>query len=160
MKLYSDIHSPLCLYLNTSINCVNDSNSNIECIRNSTEYIGKWKQENATDFKGNIDIAKIDSLHRRIESKKDVIEDVDKNCIDEIVNDVSEVFLNAAKKTFGIFHNNNNEARIQTGKSSNKDWFSKECKQARKDFRKCKRLYKHYGSNLFRERLRISEKKI
>ena len=90
--------------------------------------------------------------------KKDVIEDVNKNCIDEIVNDVSEVFLNAAKKTFGIFHNNNNEARIQTGKSSNKDWFSKECKQARKDFRKCKRLYKHYGSNLFRERLRISEK--
>ena len=42
--------------------------------------------------------------------------------------------------------------------STCKEWFNTECFKARKEYRKAKRLYKHYGSNVFKERLKFSER--
>ncbi|CAC5392434.1 unnamed protein product [Mytilus coruscus] len=41
--------------------------------------------------------------------------------------------------------------------TNQKQWYDKDCNKAKKELRKSQRLYKHYGSNIFKERLRQSE---
>jgi hypothetical protein len=42
-------------------------------------------------------------------------------------------------------------------RKSLKQWCNGDCKKAKQNFRKAKRLYKHYGSHLFKQKLKASE---
>ena len=42
-------------------------------------------------------------------------------------------------------------------KQSDKLWFNSDCRKAGKNYRKAKRLFKHFGSNLFKLRLKQTE---
>ena len=43
-------------------------------------------------------------------------------------------------------------------KGNTKDWFDKNCRKSRQEYRKSLRLHKRYGFNTFKERLKCSEK--
>ena len=65
---------------------------------------------------------------------------------------LSDNLLTSAKSTFG-FKNTRN-----CTKQSTKQWYNADCKKAKQNFRKAKRMYKHYGSHLFnKQRLKASE---
>ena len=58
--------------------------------------------------------------------------------------------MKSAETTFGLTSN-------KAHRHSKKQWFDLKCLKAKKEFRKSKRLCKKYGSNIFKERLRVSE---
>ncbi|XP_071138823.1 DNA-directed RNA polymerase subunit beta-like [Mytilus edulis] len=154
-NLFSDIHAPLCLSL--TVNGCNATQGESEVITDKNVHIGKWKHEKTIEYKNNIDVDKVNELLLNVMSKYDDISSVDQATVDSIVSDITTVLLSAAKDTFGVFTKNSKNIGGE-GNFSNKDWFNKDCKKVRQEFRKSRRLYKHYGSNLFKERLRQSEK--
>ena len=86
--------------------------------------------------------------------KLTVHQDICKNDIDSYVNEVCNVLIESAKETFGTYEFNRNF--FKSSQNSNQ-WFNADCRKARREFRKAQRLHRHYGSNLFKERLRQSE---
>ena len=74
-----------------------------------------------------------------------------------IVLETRDVLLNSAKQTFGV-RRNRNVVKNNPDKNQTKDWFDKDRYRKRKDFRKARRLNKHYASNIFKSRLKASEK--
>ena len=152
-NLFSDVHSPLCLCLSAK----GDISPEIITNKNGSDFIGKWKHEKANEYVNNIDVEKTSEILRSLLYCIEDIEGVDKTNIDVIVDDICDVLLNAAKNTFGVHTYNTNDG-MRHKKELNKEWFSTDCKHARKEYRKSKRLCKRYGSNLFKERLRLAEK--
>ncbi|CAC5408661.1 unnamed protein product [Mytilus coruscus] len=151
-SLFSDIHSPLFLELNCEKVSLEETKS---FSTNDTEHIGKWKHEKILEFKGNINTDEVDELFSRLLEKSENLDVVDQNCINVIVDDVTNILLKPAKKTFGVHVN---MSKYENNNNNNKDWFNKDCIKSRQAYRKSLRLFKHYGSNVFKQRLRNSEK--
>ena len=145
-KLFSDIHSPVSL----RISCVKPEN-NYAVPQENVERIGKWKFEKGVDFNGNLDKNRIEHLLFNLLSYTDETTNMQKSNIDDIVTELSDILLTSAKSTFGF-----KNTRNCTNKST-KQWYNADCKKAKQNFRKAKRLYKHYGSHLFKQRLKASE---
>ncbi|CAG2240499.1 unnamed protein product [Mytilus edulis] len=148
-KLFSDVHSPLKL----SFNRVNPT---FELLTTELSYqeenkIGKWKFEQVNDFKNNIDEDKIRNVidELSVYSNK---ENVTKYEINTAVTNITDILIDSAKATFGTQTFNRN--MLNCNKKHNKQWYNFDCKKAKKELRKAQRMYKHYGSNLFKERLR------
>ena len=152
-KLYSDIHAPLFLCLRTC-NVISETPIYHNYVK---ESIGKWEHDKSCEYNNNIDINKTNDILTCLLCFFEDIEHVDKPVVNDIVNYICDDLLTAAKNTFGFNVSNKNDKKYNQ-KKLNKEWFSTECRNARKEFRKSKRLYKHYGSNIFRERLKYSEK--
>ncbi|CAG2186247.1 unnamed protein product [Mytilus edulis] len=155
-SLYSDIHCPLELVLNCSNTKQSNVNINVESGENNT-YIGKWNHDQVNEYKENLDKESISQLLSFIMTKTENVQNVDKNTIDEIVNEIRDVLLNSARNTFGEFVQKTYGFDYTGGKQNHRDWFNTECRRERRAFRKSKRLYKRYGSRIFKERLRRSE---
>ncbi|VDI59724.1 Hypothetical predicted protein [Mytilus galloprovincialis] len=152
-SLYSDIHCPLELVLNCSNTKQSNVNINVESGENNT-YIGKWNHDQVNEYKENLDKESISQLLSYIMTKTENVQNVDKNTIDEIVNEIRDVLLNSARNTFGEFVQKTYGFDYTGGKQNHRDWFNTECRRERRAFRKSKRLYKRYGSRIFKERLR------
>ncbi|CAG2196906.1 unnamed protein product [Mytilus edulis] len=152
-SLYSDIHCPLELVLNCSNTKQSNVNINVESGENNT-YIGKWNHDQVNEYKENLDKESISQLLSFIMTKTENVQNVDKNTIDEIVNEIRDVLLNSARNTFGEFVQKTYGFDYTGGKQNHRDWFNTECRRERRAFRKSKRLYKRYGSRIFKERLR------
>ncbi|CAG2246747.1 unnamed protein product [Mytilus edulis] len=99
-SLYSDIHCPLELVLNCSNTKQSNVNINVESGENNT-YIGKWNHDQVNEYKENLDKESISQLLSFIMTKTENVQNVDKNTIDEIVNEIRDVLLNSARNTFG-----------------------------------------------------------
>ena len=82
------------------------------------------------------------------------INNVTPGFIDHIVEDICTLFDNAAKQSFGVLEKKNNKTIFK------KPWFTKECKIARYNYRKAKRLYKRYGSVIFKGVLIINNARV
>ncbi|CAG2224523.1 unnamed protein product [Mytilus edulis] len=152
-NLYSDIHKPIFLQLDCNVKT--DMLKENTCIRNNEKYIGKWKHEKSTDFKSNINRDEVNDLLSHILEIHDDISKVDQNSVNEIVTNVTKILLDSAEKTFGVVTKDCSNSKEEY---NNKEWFNHDCKNSRRDYRKSLRLYKHYGSNIFKVRLRNSEK--
>ncbi|CAG2208650.1 unnamed protein product [Mytilus edulis] len=152
-SLFSDIHCPLELVLNCSNIKQSNVNINVESGENNT-YIGKWNHDQVNEYKENLDKESISQLLSFIMTKTENVQNVDKNTIDEIVNEIRDVLLNSARNTFGEFVQKTYGFDYTGGKQNHRDWFNTECRRERRAFRKSKRLYKRYGSRIFKERLR------
>lgn len=153
-KLYSDVHTPLSLQMRKlPLTDVNETVDN--CVSHEIK-IKKWDSSKKEDFMNNIDRNRVESVI--FELSNIVIEDVTSNDINACMAEISNILLESAKNTFGTFNVTHTKSHCSLPRKQNKDWFNSECHKARKEFRKSKRLYKHYGSNLFKIRLRYSEK--
>ncbi|CAG2188947.1 unnamed protein product [Mytilus edulis] len=144
-RLFSDVHSPLSL----TLSCKNKKHSDLET-NNFTPKIGKWKCEKTLDFRDNLDGEMIEKLFFKIQSLHNAKENAQKPEVDEVVFDLCNILLKSAETTFGLTSN-------KAHRHSKKQWFDLKCLKAKKEFRKSKRLCKKYGSNIFKERLRVSE---
>ncbi|CAG2246849.1 unnamed protein product [Mytilus edulis] len=144
-RLFSDVHSPLSL----TLSCKNKKHSDLET-NNFTPKIGKWKCEKTLDFRDNLDGEMIEKLFFKIQSLHNAKENAQKPEVDEVVFDLCNILLKSAETTFGLTSN-------KAHRHSKMQWFDLKCLKAKKEFRKSKRLCKKYGSNIFKERLRVSE---
>ncbi|CAG2232095.1 unnamed protein product [Mytilus edulis] len=144
-RLFSDVHSPLSL----TLSCKNKKHSDL-ATNNFTPKIGKWKCEKTLDFRDNLDGEMIEKLFFKIQSLHNAKENAQKPEVDEVVFDLCNILLKSAETTFGLTSN-------KAHRHSKKQWFDLKCLKAKKEFRKSKRLCKKYGSNIFKERLRVSE---
>ncbi|CAG2223100.1 unnamed protein product [Mytilus edulis] len=148
-KLYSDVHSPLALTLR-----LNDSFSGKKSTnKKSFPRIKPWKQEKSELFKSNIDQEKLASLHSNLLDAISDTETVVKYDIDTFIQEVTSILLQSAEQTLGTQRPVIDTRNCQESKL----WFNGDCKKSRRDYRKAKRLYKKYGSNLFKSRLKLTE---
>ncbi|VDI20591.1 protocadherin-15 [Mytilus galloprovincialis] len=140
-KLFSDAHTPLslsmCIYENEKRNHFKKE------MFTPTEEVKRWDIENLDTFIENIDKTHTDIILTELESVN--IEDVNHNCVNNIVKRTCDILVDAAKTTFGTYMkcDKQNNVRINTSKP----WFDEDCKTARKKFKKSKRKLKHISSN-------------
>lgn len=146
-KLFSDIHSPLSLKLISS-----EKPQNVGIV--GTAKIKKWKPEKRTDFEKNLNSQKIQNLQSNL-SNVDINNITDEE-VNSYIQETVSILLTSAEKTFGKTAGRKG-AKGNFTEQPNKLWFNENCKKARKDFRKAKRMYNKYGSNIFNTRLKISE---
>lgn len=106
-----------------------------------TEHFIRWNNEKANVFLYNIHIDSVNTLYNTLGNLN--FEDVDSSVIDEAVGNICNIFVASAKTTFGVFPRN---SRVKFVK---KPWFTRECDSARTIYRRAKRLYKKYGSEIF-----------
>jgi hypothetical protein len=66
-----------------------------------------------------------------------------KQYINQYVHDLSEIFVDSAKKTLGTRITKNSKQKINNSKT-HKPWFTVQCKFQRQNYRKWKRKYKRY----------------
>jgi hypothetical protein len=86
----------------------------------------------------------------------DSIDIVDNNYVNRIATDITDVLTESAKATF-VKSVSNKEVYKSSIRNCNKEWHNGDCYKPKRDLRKSQRLYKHYGSIIFKERLRQSE---
>ena len=83
-------------------------------------------------------------------------EHVDTHFIDTVVKDTCNILISCAKNTFGVTQRKNQTCTKLI--EFHKPWCTKECKNARQNFRKAKRLYRKYGNDAFKEDVYNQEK--
>ena len=154
-RLFSDVHCPLSIILKTkqTIDCFNESGVDIQ----SFDQPRKWDGNKRDDFCNNININTVHELHNYLCNTEYNVDDklINIAIIDELFYKLSNLFLTAAKNTFGI----SNPKRKQSGKyTKSKPWFTKECKTARQNYKKAKRLLKKYGSTIFKDEAKKAER--
>ncbi|CAG2247197.1 unnamed protein product [Mytilus edulis] len=151
-KLYSDIHSPLSLVLGEiRPECIHQN----ECDRNIPVRIKPWKFEKSLDFKNNIDLSRVEAVLENLDILNTNTTDIQKDSVNQVVQEISNILLESAKNSLGLTCGKQNSENSK--KQPNKLWFNSDCYKARKELRRAKRLYKHYGSNVFKHRVKISE---
>ena len=107
-KLYSDIHAPLFLCLRTC-NVISETPIYHNYVK---ESIGKWEHDKSCEYNNNIDINKTNNILTCLLCCFEDIEHVDKPVVNDIVNNICDVLLTAAKNTFG-FNVSNKMTKIQ-----------------------------------------------
>ncbi|XP_063427570.1 asparagine-rich protein-like [Mytilus trossulus] len=162
-RLRNNVHSPLSLQLYTNNEIQDKLLTETLCC--GDERVNKWKNEKYNEYKNNIDRNKVDDICNRLSAyindvnnvtKYDMNNIVTKYDMNNIVTDICDTLTESAKTTFGTSTFNKTMFKCSKNQFS-KDWYNKDCKKAQREFRKSQRLYKHYGSNIFKERLRQSE---
>ncbi|CAC5394516.1 unnamed protein product [Mytilus coruscus] len=151
-KLYSDIHSPLSLVLGEIRHEFTYQN---ECDRNISVRIKPWKFEKSLDFKNNIYISRVQAVLENLDILNTNTTDVNKDNVNQVVHEISNILLESAKNSLGLTCGKLNFENAK--KQLKKLWFNSDCYKARKELRKAKQQYTHYGLNLFQHRVKIAE---
>ncbi|VDI63485.1 Hypothetical predicted protein [Mytilus galloprovincialis] len=138
--LYSDIHSPI--DIDVDINKCTCEYGSVPINSMSGEKIKKWDINKKEDFILNLDREKISELENYLEETKSF--PADSNIINKAVENITNIFVTSAKKTFGTLKNKSkNENTPQSTRSQDKKpWFNIDCRIARKNARKYRRKYK------------------
>ena len=146
--LYSDVHSPITLYLKQ----VKTLNQNVNL--NSTEFdesIKCWDQSKENIYIDSIDNGEIQTI---VDYLDGITGQVSNENINHIVDKLNNRYINAAKMSLGttkVYKNG-------TLKTQNKPWFSYECKQARKQYRRSKNYFYRKRTEYARTKLKEKEK--
>ena len=80
---------------------------------------------------------------------------IDVTFIDGLFDKFSNLFVTAAKHTFGTIKPEQRNTRKHT---KCKPWFTKECKSAKRNYQMAKKLFKKYGSSIFKNDLTKTER--
>lgn len=92
----------------------------------------KWNSEYKDDFIHHIDSAKIESLIHILESNN-----INKDTINYVTNQISEIFKNATSKAFPKPKRSNRSINTRESKT----WFGSHCKIARRKYHTAKKKY-------------------
>ena len=146
-KLFSDIHSPLSLKLISKVNT------------QITGHVGpkkvkQWKPEKKNDFVNNLDKHRIQTLHLNLSNAN--MDNINENEVNSYIQETVSILLTSAEQTLGKTTGRKG-ATDKCTSQPNKLWFNENCRKSRKDFRKAKRMYNKYGSNIFKNRVKIAE---
>ena len=146
--LLSDIHCPISCHLLTKYKTNIYSNKEDNKGKYQTETktkatnVCKWAKEKSEEFLNKISNDKVNQLNTYLESLDETM--VNSDIINQIVENIKDVFIDAAESISNHRPKHNNECQQ---KSSNK-WFNKECVKSRRNYRKAKRhFYKLKSDN-------------
>lgn len=135
--------------------------------QHSTESIYQQKQTQEIAKKWNPE--KIEVYHNSVEDKVDIVKSLENELsntildhisvefIDNIVEKIIDVLVESAKNVFGkkpAFTNTSEKFNFEY----KKPWFTRDCKNARQNYRKAKKLYKKFGGDIFKSDLYEKEK--
>ncbi|CAC5377443.1 unnamed protein product [Mytilus coruscus] len=141
MVIYSDnVHYPLSLQLYK-----NDETSLLDKLSTKTfccgdEKVNKWKNKKRNDYKNNIDRNKVDDICNRLSAYVNEVNNVTKYDVNNIVTDICDTLTESAKATLGTSTFNKTILFKCSKNQFNKDWYSKDCKKAQREFRKSHRM--------------------
>jgi len=158
-SLYSDAHSQLCLTLHATkpqqiLTHLAIASSDSDRIH---EKACKWEAEKSQSFCDNIDVHSIILLDTSLTILLSDITVVDKNILNETVNTINSVLLK--QPNVYLVYKRNIKIVINVNKVVfKKQWFTAECKNARRNYWKSKRLYKKYGGCVFNDEFKEKEK--
>ncbi|KAK6196333.1 hypothetical protein SNE40_001576 [Patella caerulea] len=154
-KLFSDVHSPILFGVHTSDTIQHYRNTIPNKTNAPTERIRKWIPEKSTEFVTNLDTVKLEKISFNLSHERENWENISHFRINEIVNDISSLFVQSAKATFGVV--NYNPIIYKNEKRQEKKWFTQDCRNKRRNYRRALRLYKLYGTKLFKSKLKQNE---
>ena len=118
-----------------------------------SKYNKKWEENKKTEFCENLDQGKILNLQNEIYTKLNDIESVDNNDINNYVQQISDIFQNAAQKTFQT------QNYFVSQNKNDKKWFGNECRVARYEYNKAKTKH-NKNPNLINKQSLIEKSKI
>jgi hypothetical protein len=112
--------------------------------------MNKWDPEKLQEFIENIETVKVIDLENKLINSNN--DNTCKQSINQYVHDLSEIFVDSAKKTLGTRTTKNSKQNIITNKT-HKPWFTVQCKFQRQNYRKLKRKYKRFRTYAVNQRL-------
>lgn len=159
-QLLSDVHNPIQVILSSikSINTglctsTNDYELSNKCM--NIDVAKRWVIDDKVTYHNVVDskISLINSLEDSLICC--TTEHVSLDYINSIVEETGNILVQSAKEVFGT---QKPYSCVKKPKAFKKPWFTRECKSARQNFRKAKRLYKKYGGEIFRNNLYEKER--
>ena len=136
--LLSDVHKPVTFSLSCtgmSLNQENFESQNEDDTNNTgNQYVEKpvWNTKNRQDFVDAFDHGAIDIILGKLNQiSANPVNDLN---IDDIISDISDIFINAAKSVDMIKKINTSNTRNDIKKNTQKTWFDTDCKEERKSF--------------------------
>lgn len=147
-KMLSDVHNPISLEMNVNNVPVIQSTVIDRC-----DTILLWNPEKSDIFFGNIDSQKLHQINEKLATLDTHI--ASKDTINDITDDIENVFTTCAKNSFGFKSN-----RANTGKYKSTDsWFGNDCRTARRNFHSAKYHYKLRQTDINKLKLNDESKK-
>ena len=113
----------------------------------------KWDSRIKDDYCFNIKINIVHELHDQLSNME--LNTIDVTFIDGLFDKLSNLFVTAAQHTFSTTKLEYRNTRKHT---QCKPWFTKERKSAKRNYQKAKRLFKKYGSSIFKNDLTKTER--
>ena len=148
------MHKPIVCVLQKHVGNIEYCASMIEENVMFKEKINTWDTTKGEEFNDRIDVNKVTEIIGYLENLDSV--NISKENINHAFNEIADILIDSAKITFGT--------KIVQPKGSNLKgkkkhvWFDADCFKARKQYRKCKRKYKTYGSRIFKNVMTMAEK--
>jgi len=137
----SDVHCAISLYICKSINEQQSVMSIPENIayNKTSSTVCKWKNELSTQYTQAFSHENVNDLQRRISNVLSDISNVTQSCIDELYEQVADVFIQPAKCTgmYKKFQVNETKSKKQR-RYKREDWFNVDCEHKRKIYLKLK----------------------
>ena len=134
--LLSDKHSPINISINLENNyhvnttTTTEENSTDECIIKC-----KWDDSKKVEYQMSFDESKIDIIYQTLSSANNM--DVSQDTIDNITNDLKEIFMEPAKTT-GMYKEHR-PPKVHKKRRLNKPWFNNECKLSKNNYKHLKK---------------------
>ena len=100
-SLLSDSHNPVCLELNFNGNCINGEPENGISMQTRVKL---WDSNESEHFSFNLAYQKINNIVNEL-SELETQENVSQTDINVILENISDVFLSSAEKSFGYVNN-------------------------------------------------------
>ena len=153
LELYSDAHSPISVSIKVKEKTNNAAESRNQS--NKEEVMNKWNPEKLQEFIENLETVKVIDLENKLINSNN--DNTCKQSINQYIHDLSELFVDSAKKTLGTRTTINSKNKINNSKTD-KSWFTVQCKFQRQNYRKLKRKYKRYKTDAVKNELAAAER--
>ena len=148
--MFSDVHNRIHFTIAAKV----ETRENHAKVDRDRKYV-KWNQIKSQQFVNDLfsdENGRVKDLDEKLDAMLNH-DDVTDDCIDDIVSDLQNIFVNAAKYTFGYTSNE------QRSTDLNKNpWFDNTCKEKRDDFHRVRDRYRFDQSDGTKEELNSKAK--
>ena len=145
---FSDSHCPISMYLK----CRNKGTKKPEQSYCETESeIRLWNDDKGDKFGQNLNMQKINEILSNLSDMTAKKNEISESSINEAVSSIGNLFLDGAKNVFGVKKKKKNE-------NKNKPWFNFNCKMARNEYHRVRKLYNRNKTQENKNNLNIVSK--
>ena len=116
----------------------------------SVPEIRLWMEEKGDNFRENLNL---ETINESITNLKTENNEVNASGINDVVSKIEQLFLNSAKNTFGV------KKKLNEKVNKNKPWFNFNCKMARNEYHRIRRMYNRNKTTENRNLLKIVSKR-
>ena len=133
-NLYSDVHCPITFEICKNTVEIQQEHSSADATKS---HLFVWDPEKCTAFENNIDNSKVHDVYSVIKELRSQ-PSVDENDVNKVTDAICNILITSAGKTL---KKRNNSCKITSMNTSNKPWFNKSCRTARRKFHLAKRVH-------------------